>query len=56
MYHKLEEWKRKKIKSGMTCLIQSVSCIPDSEKVIVAGDLDGHIDQERHGYEAVHGG
>ena len=37
-------------------LFDTVSCIPDSEKVIVAGDLNGHIGQERLGYEAVHGG
>ena len=28
----------------------------DNEKVIVAGDLNGHIGEERDGYEAVHGG
>ena len=37
-------------------LFDTVRCMPDSEKVIMAGDLNGHIGEERVGYEAVHGG
>ena len=37
-------------------LFDIVNNIPNNEKVIVAGDLNGHKGEERNGYETIHGG
>ena len=37
-------------------LFDIVNNIPSTEKVVVAGDLNGHIGEERDGYETIHGG
>ena len=37
-------------------LFDIVNNIPSTEKVVVAGDLNGHIGKERDGYETIHGG
>ena len=37
-------------------LFDVVNNIPSAEKVVVAGDLNGHIGKEKDGYETIHGG
>ena len=37
-------------------LFDTVSSVASSEKIVLLGDLNGHIGKEREGYETVHGG
>ena len=33
-----------------------MQAVPRSERLVVAGDLNGHVGRDRYGYDAVHGG
>ena len=33
-----------------------VSCIPQNEMVVFAGDMNGHVGRSNAGYEGTHGG
>jgi len=37
-------------------LFQLVSCIPQSEMVVIAGDMNGHVGSNNVGYDGMHGG
>ena len=37
-------------------MIETVSCIGPGERVLIGGDLNGHVGAESSGYEDVHGG
>jgi len=33
-----------------------VSCIPQNEMVVIAGDMNGHVGSTNAGYDGMHGG
>jgi len=33
-----------------------VSCIPHNERVVLAGDMNGHVGSSNVGYDGMHGG
>jgi len=33
-----------------------VSCIPQNEMVVIAGDMNGHVGSSNAGYDGTHGG
>jgi len=37
-------------------LLQLVSCIPQNEMVVLAGDMNGHVGSNSVGYDGMHGG
>jgi len=37
-------------------LFHLVSCIPQKEKVVLAGDMNGHVGSSNVGYDGMHGG
>jgi len=37
-------------------LFHLVSCIPQNEMVVLAGDMNGHVESNSVGYDGMHGG
>jgi len=37
-------------------MFQLVSCIPQNEMVVLAGDMNGHVGSSKVGYDGTHGG
>jgi len=47
-------WRRKK--SFWNEVFHLVSCIPQNEVVMLAGDMNGHVGSSNAGYDETHGG
>jgi len=43
-------------KSFLNEVFHMVSCIPQNEMVVLAGDMNGHVGSSNVGYDGMHGG
>ena len=53
-YDEVTEWKEKE--NFWNELFHLVSCIPQNETIVLAGDINGHLGSNSVGYNGTHGG